>query len=47
MSFVLATKEKGMATITLRRGKVNALNEPMVSCLGIHAFDISFFTLFK
>ena len=30
MSFVLATKEKGIATVTLQRGKVNALNEPMV-----------------
>jgi enoyl-CoA hydratase/carnithine racemase len=30
MSLVLATKEKGIATVTLQRGKVNALNEPMV-----------------
>jgi len=30
MSFVLATKEKGIATVRLQRGKVNALNEPMV-----------------
>ena len=34
MSFVLATKEMGIATITLRRGKVNALNEPMVEEIG-------------
>jgi enoyl-CoA hydratase len=30
MSFVLSSKEKGIATVTLQRGKVNALNEPMV-----------------
>ena len=30
MNSVLSSKEKGMATVTLRRGKVNALNEPMV-----------------
>ena len=34
MSFVHATKEKGIATVTLRRGKVNALNEPMVEEIG-------------
>ena len=30
MNSVLSAKENGMATVTLRRGKVNALNEPMV-----------------
>jgi 3,2-trans-enoyl-CoA isomerase len=34
MSFVLTTKAKEIATITLRRGKVNALNEPMVEEIG-------------
>ena len=34
MSFVLATKEKGIATVTLRRGKVNALNELMIEQIG-------------
>ena len=36
MNFVLSSKEKGIATVTLQRGKVNALNEPMVE----EAFDI-------
>jgi len=30
MNFVLSSKQKGIATVTLQRGKVNALNEPMV-----------------
>lgn len=30
MSFVLSSKEKGIAKVILQRGKVNALNEPMI-----------------
>lgn len=30
MNFVFSSKKKGIATVTLQRGKVNALNEPMV-----------------
>jgi 3,2-trans-enoyl-CoA isomerase len=30
MNFVLSLRENGIATLTLKRGKVNALNEPMV-----------------
>jgi enoyl-CoA hydratase/carnithine racemase len=30
MNFVLSSKENDIATVTLQRGKVNALNEPMV-----------------
>jgi enoyl-CoA hydratase/carnithine racemase len=33
MNFVLSSKENGIATVTLQRGKVNALNEPMVDQL--------------
>lgn len=36
MNFVLSSKKKGIATVTLQRGKVNALNEPMVE----EVFDI-------
>ena len=30
MNFILSSKRNGIATVTLQRGKVNALNEPMV-----------------
>ncbi len=30
MNFVLSSKEDDIATVTLQRGKVNALNEPMI-----------------
>ncbi len=30
MNFVFSSKRNGIATVTLQRGKVNALNEPMV-----------------
>jgi len=30
MNFVLSSKKNGIATVTMQRGKVNALNEPMV-----------------
>ncbi len=30
MNYVLSSKEKGIAKVTLQRGKVNALNEPMI-----------------
>jgi len=30
MGFVQVSKDEGIVTLTLTRGKVNALNEPMV-----------------
>jgi enoyl-CoA hydratase/carnithine racemase len=30
MNFIFSSRENGIATLTLKRGKVNALNEPMV-----------------
>ena len=37
MNLVLSSKGNGIATVTLQRGKVNALNEPMVDEIA-HAF---------
>ena len=38
MDFVQVSKADGIATITLARGKVNALNEPMFEELR-HSFE--------
>lgn len=40
MDFVQASKKNGIATVTLSRGKVNALNEPMIEELGYQFEDL-------
>lgn len=40
MDFVQVSKADGIATVTLARGKVNALNEPMIEELRCHFEDL-------